>query len=640
MANRYVPMDLKPHSILRLWGEYDIPVYETSVISSIEDCANLKKSSDTIFFGDIGEDAPIDCVQGIYRTIFPVVLDNYLDTTLGTTVIDEGSFYYNGKEGNYRCVRMARSTSDGISHGCGYNYYLNNNNNLNVITSNAEVIPTKSGVHNYGYIGSSGNAQLFVTFLEGNIRYYVRLCLSISIIADDIEGYVSAYPACITNVNANPNNSTQMVEFFGTNYLIPTTLDNITAGTVEELPVIIGPTNPYEPINPSAPGNSPPGTFDDTSDPISDSSLPTLSAANTGFTRIYNPTLSQVQALAKYLWTDDTVIETIWNHIKQYFEDPMQAIIGFNLVPVPVPDGGTESFALMYIDTGVEMTVAASQFVDVDCGTLAVDRYYGSALDQSPYTQITCFLPYIGQVQLDTDEVMGTTLQIKYRVDIVTGSCVAKILVDGNVYYQYSGHCAINIPISSADFSTYVSSAISVAKLAGTAAIASSGIVQPPPPVVTTQKTSSTQTTSSKDTSRNPNTGRQVTDSSHVVTIDTQDERETVTTKASFDGLSPQNISNTLSQVATSKPIIEHSGSFSGNSGYLGIRRPYLIIKRPNICLPANYQQLNGYPSMITMELGTCKGYTQVQQVQLTGIRGTNPELDEIQSLLKGGVIF
>lgn len=395
------------------------------------------------------------------------------------------------------------------------------------------------------------------------------------------------------------------------------------------------PTNPYEPGGPSIPGDLPPGTFDDTSDPIPDSSLPTISAANTGFTRIYNPTLSQVQNLARYLWTTEDIISTLWNHIKQYFEDPMQAIIGFNLVPVSVPDGGNEEFALMFIGTGVYMNVAASQFVDVDCGTYTLERYYGSALDQSPYTKVQCYLPYIGMVTLDTDEVMGATLQVKYRVDIVTGSCVAKILVDGSVLYQYSGHCAINIPISSADFSSYVSATINIAKLLAGSAANAIGVGAPDVPSV--QQTTG-NTTTITNTARNPETGRQITVGTQTIT--SQNTR-TENTKASFDGLSPANVANTVGQVMSSKGAgVQHSGSFSGNSGYLGIRRPYLLIERPNMCLPQNYQALNGYPSMITMKLGSCTGFTRIQQVQLTGLSATNPEQAEIMQLLKSGVIL
>lgn len=450
-------------------------------------------------------------------------------------------------------------------------------------------------------------------------------------------GYPSNYKIVVNRTSSTGTYGKQIKEFYSALFLDFSPPDGNDPNP---------PDDPYEGGQISGPGTLPPGTFDDTSDPIPDSSLPTLSAANTGFTRIYNPTLAQVQQLAKYLWTEDTVVETIWNHIKQYFEDPMQAIIGFNLVPVPVPDGGIEEFALMYIGTGVNMTIAASQFVDVDCGTLTLDRYYGSALDQSPYTKIHCFLPYIGTVQLHTDEVMGTELQVKYRVDIVTGSCVAKIFVDGSCLYQYSGHCAINIPISSADFSSYVSSAISVAKMVGAglaAAALGSSVGSSAPDIIPVSGPSQMPDLQVPSTSMaQVSTGGMASLQPYVPSVGPQasDFSVSSSTPPSFRGLNPQNIANTVAQVSGGKPYIQHSGSFSGNSGYLGIRRPYLIIERPNMCLPENYQALNGYPAMITMLLGDCQGYTRVQQVQLTGMWATETEQAEILQLLKSGVVF
>lgn len=401
-----------------------------------------------------------------------------------------------------------------------------------------------------------------------------------------------------------------------------------------------GGDGPYEPGGPSGPGDLPPGTFDDTSDPIPDSPLPTISAADTGFTRIYNPTLSQVQELARYLWTEPSILDTIWNHIKQFFEDPMQAIIGFNLVPCKVPDGGTRSFALMFIDTGVQMTSAANQFVDVDCGTFKLERYYGSALDQNPYTKVSCFLPYIGTVHLNTDEVMGTTLQVKYRIDIVSGSCVAKILVDGSVLYQYSGHCAITIPISAADFSSYVSAAIAVGTAAAGmavgaaagAAVPTGSMIAPTLPVSAGAIGGPTElATISPPTDFQLN----VATFTHNMNVSQSQAKS-----ADFAGLAESAVLNSAGQTMGSKMQIEHSGSFSGNSGYLGVRRPFLIIERPNMCLPETYGRLNGYPSMITLNLGECKGFTRVQQVQLTGCTATNPEQSEILQFLKSGVIL
>lgn len=489
-----------------------------------------------------------------------------------------------------------------------------------------------------GYLGvtnasnsSSSYSSLLVYEEKGNTYIYpIAATLRIAEINKN-------YPAVTIRLSGTNGLQTQYnFKYIGLDGLNSNNWKNFTIDKLNGK-VSLTPVNPYDPGGPSGPGGGN-GSFDDDSDPIPIPSLPTLSSANTGFTRIYNPTLAQVQDLANYLWTDETVIQTIWNHVRQFFESPMDAIIGFNLVPVHVPDGGTKNFALMYIPTGVSMTVAASQFVDVDCGTLELKEYYGSALDYSPYTRITCYLPYIGQVTLNVDEVMGRTLQVTYRVDICSGSCVAYILVDGNALYQYSGHCAINIPVSSADFSSYVSAAISVAKLAGTAIAGVASAAASPAIEAATQQTNKVVTTT-VNTQRNPSTGRQITVGTQTTTVERSAD-ESGNTEASFGGILANEAVNTASQVMSSKTIVEHTGSFSGNSGYLGVRRPYIIIERPNMCMPVDYQKFNGFPSMLTLLLGECSGFTRVQQVQLTGLHCTNPEQAEILELLKMGVIF
>ena len=116
-----------------------------------------------------------------------------------------------------------------------------------------------------------------------------------------------------------------------------------------------------------------------------------------------------------------------------------------------------------------------------------------------------------------------------------------------------------------------------------------------------------------------------------------------------YRGLTPGQVSNSVGQVMGSKPTIVHSGVMNGNAGCIGNRRPMIIKRYPRLCNPSQYGVYNGRPSLSYLSLGSCSGFTQVQQCQLTNITApatsdtiyaTNNEVDEIQSLLKGGVIF
>lgn len=383
------------------------------------------------------------------------------------------------------------------------------------------------------------------------------------------------------------------------------------------------------------------GTFDLESDVVGVPSLPTISFAATGFTRIYNPTLSELNSLANYLWTDTTFLDTVINHLKQLLENPMDAIISLALLPCPIPNGSPEAVKVMFINTGVTMSPATTQFVDVDCGTYTLQEFYGSALDYNPYTKVHCYLPYIGQVTLDTDEVMGRTIHVRYRIDIVTGMCAALISVnqtgelDETVMYQFSGHCSINMPINSADFSGYIGAAMTAGKMvAGVVAGASGNIPLAAELIGAPAPHSSTSETTEKTTERNPKTGRQITPGTSTRTTTRS------TPGASFGEMSRKAAANTVGAVMGSKLTVEHAGGFTGNSGYLAVRRPYLIIERPRMCNPEEYGRYNGRPSMIYMNLGECEGYTEVQSIQFENIPATNPELAELSELLKSGVLF
>lgn len=85
---------------------------------------------------------------------------------------------------------------------------------------------------------------------------------------------------------------------------------------------------------------------------------------------------------------------------------------------------------------------------------------------------------------------------------------------------------------------------------------------------------------------------------------------------------------------------IEHSGGFSGNAGAMGIKKPYLIISRPQSAMNDGFPSIQGYPSNYFTRLGDCTGFTQVAECHVENISATDKELDKIKDLLKEGVIL
>ena len=85
---------------------------------------------------------------------------------------------------------------------------------------------------------------------------------------------------------------------------------------------------------------------------------------------------------------------------------------------------------------------------------------------------------------------------------------------------------------------------------------------------------------------------------------------------------------------------VDRSGSFTGNAGAMGSKVPYLIISRPQTAMADQFETLSGYPSNTYTPLSACKGFTQVKYCHVENLNATDAEKQEIERLLKEGVIL
>lgn len=86
---------------------------------------------------------------------------------------------------------------------------------------------------------------------------------------------------------------------------------------------------------------------------------------------------------------------------------------------------------------------------------------------------------------------------------------------------------------------------------------------------------------------------------------------------------------------------VEHSNGFAGNAGALAAKKPYLIISRPQSAMSNGIGANTGWPANYFVKLSQCKGFTRVKSIHLSGIVGADDtELAEIEALLKEGVII
>ena len=197
--------------------------------------------------------------------------------------------------------------------------------------------------------------------------------------------------------------------------------------------------------------------------------LPTLSAASAGLCTIYNPSLSQMQALSNYLWESPSFDI---NDFKRLFASPMDAIIGLGIIPVAPTLSGSSNVMFGNIDSGVSMSKLASQFVEKDMGSVQIKKWVDCFLDYD-CTEVQIYVPFCGLYSLDPVEVMGKTLTLRYHIDCLTGGCAAMLAVDGCVMYQWNGSCIANVPLTAMNYATAIQNAVSA--VGNVASMASGG---------------------------------------------------------------------------------------------------------------------------------------------------------------------
>lgn len=264
--------------------------------------------------------------------------------------------------------------------------------------------------------------------------------------------------------------------------------------------------------------------------------------------------------------------------VNKFFSDPMNAIIGLHMIYCEPSLGSNQSIIAGFVDSHVVSRTVSNQYVTIDCGSVTVKEYYEDARDYD-FTNISVFLPFIGIHELKAKDIIGKTVKIIANVDVLTGTLLYKIQVNNRTLYTFSGNCAVQLPISGASYNSILTSTLSLA----------AGVVG---------------------------------------------------TVASGGALAPVLAGGAIGAIAGSQTSVQVSNNIGSNAGAMGNKKPYLIINRKNSYNANKYYSIQGYPANEYVLLSNCKGFTKIKDVHLENIPATNEEIDEINTLLKEGVIL
>lgn len=298
---------------------------------------------------------------------------------------------------------------------------------------------------------------------------------------------------------------------------------------------------------------------------------------------IWNPSQAQLNNLANFLWSTDFV-----DTIKKILQSPMDALISLALFPVIPPTDGTHNIALGYINSGVAAPRVSDQFMTIQTSGLVVPHKYNSYLDYAPYTRAEIFLPFIGFCPLNINDIMGKSVDVTYNIDLLSGVCTAIVHANAQSLYSYSGNMAMFLPLSAGNWARMLTPIFGMVGGVTSLAAGIGGVMGGAPLLASTSMA--------------------VRGAESI---------------GNMDGNS-----------------VSRSGGISGNAGIMGDYQPFIVVTRPINDKPTTYDNNIGQTYNKSAQLGTLSGFTVIEEAHIEGMNATDAEKQEIEQLLKEGVIL
>lgn len=307
---------------------------------------------------------------------------------------------------------------------------------------------------------------------------------------------------------------------------------------------------------------------DDSSDIVSDISTNSNISL---LTSTYAMTETNLKALGKKLW-DNSFLE----NISMINNSPIENILSAKSFPFPINGGTSKNVILGNVNMEVTGNELPSSYTPIKTiGTFKVDKKFNGVLEWLNYhTQVICYLPYIGFIELNIKEIIDKTVTLKYIYDVITGVCTACFYANNIEICKYSGTIAIDIPITASN-RAQVESGYIMSALGAVGSLLTGNLMG--------------------------------------------------VAGSAFGALMNQNHFTT-------------KGSPSPACDAFDEQKAFIIIDYPVYYPPTNYAHDYGYPCNLSMKLGNCKGFTKCANVDVDGLSCTEEERAELKRLLEGGV--
>lgn len=329
--------------------------------------------------------------------------------------------------------------------------------------------------------------------------------------------------------------------------------------------------------------------------------------------------------------------------------DPSDQLIGLMAFPIEL-GGSVDSTTITFrsadnqvVDTGVSCQKAYGDDLKFDMGTINIPARMKQRgvpfLDYS--SQIEVYIPFCDVVQLDVQQVIGTTLKCEMWISPATGE-VSAMLSSGTHPVAYtSGNCAQQLPISVGSYG-----AIAGAKIAAEHKT-TQAIYQAAQNMISSVTGSGALATALG--------GHSAVNGQGLVEFSRIPQAQAAHGAGAAMGISAigsgintalalttQQFDNKYAfRVAKASAPTHVSGSFGTCTSWHFPNYCYVKITRPHFQKPDNYGHTEAVPVVATKQLSELTGLTTCVNPDVSGIgTATMQELETIKSYLMSGVIL
>lgn len=313
----------------------------------------------------------------------------------------------------------------------------------------------------------------------------------------------------------------------------------------------------------------------------------------------------------------DTTTAGLWDDIKKglqmYGDSPIEAIENLSYYPLDLTQvfPGTSQNFIYFGGYKFDLTQGSVYKIAnpngfKTLGSVRFNRINKNWLDFEPYCKLFVNIPYCGEYQLDLTEYYDRELSVQYFIDTRTGSCCCVLLADGHLVDKFNGQMGVQMPIKLTDFSAYANAQIQTLLGFGGQAAQNTGNIA----------SQAVQGAAAGSGAAIAGAGVLAAGVGGVIGAKT------------VYGLAQNNINR-------------YTKTKGGSTSMLNMYMPQTVcftFERNIPDIPANFYQMNGYPSNSSGKIGNFSGYLKCDTVKLNIPGATDMEFEKARGLLLSGV--